>query len=166
MIRKSGSRFSMVASTRGVAFLPAYARNFLPGSVISRPIKSYVPTIDLVIDYNSANTSPTLKVFLSRTDELIARVSKKLGNPVDGRRGQCTLKNAEVCYPDQISEGKLEIGARYAGGRHQDHSCRVDRYFAYSTEGSGSPIPSNVRYPPWKLAAEEAGKGQGRRSSA
>ena len=87
MIHKSGSRFSMVASARGVAFLPAYARNFLPWSVISRLIKGYVPTIDLVIDYNRANTSPTLKVFLSRTDEPIARVSKKLGNPVDGREG-------------------------------------------------------------------------------
>ena len=87
MIHKSGSRFPMVASVRGVAFLPAYARNFLPWSVISRLIKGYVPTIDLVIDYNRANTSPTLKVFLSRTDELIARVSKKLGNTVDGREG-------------------------------------------------------------------------------
>src|SRR6266850_2453014 len=68
---------SLVASTRGVAFLPAYARKFLPWSVISRPIKGDAPTIDLVIGYNRANTSPTLKLFLSRLDELIARVSKK-----------------------------------------------------------------------------------------
>jgi LysR family hca operon transcriptional activator len=68
---------SLIASTRGVALLPAYARNFLPSSVISRPIKGYVPTIDLVIGYNRANTSPTLKLFLSRADDLIARVSKK-----------------------------------------------------------------------------------------
>jgi len=68
---------SLVASTRGVAFLPAYARNFLPWSVISRPIKGDAPTIDLVMGYNRANTSPTLKLFLSRLDELIARVSKK-----------------------------------------------------------------------------------------
>ena len=70
---------SLVASTRGVAFLPAYARNFLPWSVISRPITGDAPTIDLVIGYNRANTSPTLKLFLSRLDELIARVSKKVG---------------------------------------------------------------------------------------
>jgi len=36
---------SLVASTRGVALLPAYARNFLPWSVISRPIKGDAPTI-------------------------------------------------------------------------------------------------------------------------
>jgi LysR family hca operon transcriptional activator len=71
---------SLVASTRGVAFLPAYAQNFLPWSVISRPIKGDAPTIDLVIGYHRANASPTLKLFLSRTDELIARVSKKLGD--------------------------------------------------------------------------------------
>jgi LysR family transcriptional regulator, hca operon transcriptional activator len=75
---------SLVASTRGVAFLPAYAQNFLPWSVISRPIKGGGPTIDLVVGYNRANTSATLKLFLSRLDELIARVSKKLGSPIDG----------------------------------------------------------------------------------
>src|SRR5438105_14398118 len=34
---------SLVASTRGVAFLPAYAQNFLPWSVISRPITGDAP---------------------------------------------------------------------------------------------------------------------------
>jgi LysR family hca operon transcriptional activator len=68
---------SLVASTRGVAFLPAYARNFLPWSVISRPIKGDGPTIDLVVGYDKSNTSPILRLFLSRLDELIARVSKK-----------------------------------------------------------------------------------------
>ncbi len=77
---------SLVASTRGVAFLPAYAQNFLPWSVISRPIKGDAPTIDLVIGYKRANASPTLKLFLSRTDELIARVAKKFGGPsTEGR---------------------------------------------------------------------------------
>src|SRR3989441_5887575 len=68
---------SLVASTRGIALLPAYAQNFLPWSVISRPIKGDAPTIDLVIGYHKANTSATHKLFLSRVDELIARVSKK-----------------------------------------------------------------------------------------
>jgi LysR family hca operon transcriptional activator len=36
-----------------------------------------VPTIDLVIGYSNANPSSILKLFLSRTDELIARVSQK-----------------------------------------------------------------------------------------
>src|SRR2546427_3942523 len=39
---------SSVASTRGVALLPAYAQNLLPRSVISRPLRGEVPTIDLV----------------------------------------------------------------------------------------------------------------------
>ena len=68
---------SLVASTRGVALLPAYARNFLPWSVISRPLEGDVPTIDLVIGYSNSNTSPILKLFLSRTDDLIASVSRK-----------------------------------------------------------------------------------------
>jgi LysR family transcriptional regulator, hca operon transcriptional activator len=64
---------SLVASTRSVALLPAYAQNFLPWSVISRPLAGDVPTIDLVVGYNKANTSPILKLFLSRVDNLIAR---------------------------------------------------------------------------------------------
>jgi len=74
---------SLVASTRGVALLPAYVRNFMPWSVISRPIMGDPPTIDLVIGYSKANASPTLKLFLSRADELIGRVSKRLSDPAD-----------------------------------------------------------------------------------
>ena len=70
---------SLVASTRGVALLPLYVRNFLPRSVISRPLEGTVPTIDLVLGYHKANTSPLLKLFLSRVDDLIVRVSTKLG---------------------------------------------------------------------------------------
>jgi LysR family transcriptional regulator, hca operon transcriptional activator len=69
---------SLVASTRGVALLPAYAQNFLPRSLISRPLEGDVPTIDLVIGYSNANTSPILKFFLSKADDLIARVSQKV----------------------------------------------------------------------------------------
>jgi LysR family hca operon transcriptional activator len=67
---------SLVASTRGVALLPAYAKNFLPWSVTSRPLEGDVPTIDLVIGYSNANTSLILKLFLSRVDDLIARVQR------------------------------------------------------------------------------------------
>jgi LysR family hca operon transcriptional activator len=72
---------SLIASTRGVALLPIYALNFLPRSVLSRPLAGIAPTIDLVLGYHKANTSPLLKLFLSRTDELIARVSKRSGEP-------------------------------------------------------------------------------------
>jgi LysR family hca operon transcriptional activator len=69
---------SLIASTRGFALLPVYAENFLPWSVIARPIKGgNAPTIPLVVAYHKANASVTLKLFLSRVDELTARVSKK-----------------------------------------------------------------------------------------
>jgi LysR family hca operon transcriptional activator len=62
---------SLVASTRGLALLPAYAKNLLPWSVVSRPLEGEAPTIDLVVGYSKANTSPILKLFLSRIEELI-----------------------------------------------------------------------------------------------
>ncbi len=68
---------SLIASTRGVAVLPAYVQNFLPSSVTSRPLKGDVPTIDLVLGHKKSNESPILKLLLSRLDELVARVSKK-----------------------------------------------------------------------------------------
>jgi len=68
---------SLVASTGGVALLPAYAQNFLSESVTSRPLKGNTPTVDLVFGYNKSNESPVLKLLLSRLDELVARVLKK-----------------------------------------------------------------------------------------
>jgi LysR family transcriptional regulator, hca operon transcriptional activator len=64
--------FSMIASTRAVTLLPAYAKNYLPSSVSSRPIKGDAPTVDLVVGYNKASTSEILKLFLVRVDNLIA----------------------------------------------------------------------------------------------
>jgi LysR family hca operon transcriptional activator len=68
---------SLIASTRGVGLLPAYAQNFLPSSVTSRPLKGDTPTIELVLGYKKSNQSPILKLLLSRLDELVARASKK-----------------------------------------------------------------------------------------
>lgn len=68
---------SLVASTRGLSLMPAYAMNLLPRSVVSRPLKGPVPTIDLAVGYSKANTSPTLELFLSRVDELIAGGAQK-----------------------------------------------------------------------------------------
>ncbi len=73
-----GMAMSLVASTRGVTLLPAYAQNFLPWSVVSRPLAGIPPTIDLVIGYHKANRSQILKLFLSRSDDLVARVTKRL----------------------------------------------------------------------------------------
>ena len=68
---------SLIASTRGVGLLPAYAQNFLPRSVTSRPLKGDTPTIDLVLGYKKSNQSPILKLLLSRLDELVARAANK-----------------------------------------------------------------------------------------
>lgn len=62
---------SLVASTHGVALLPAYARRFLPGSVVSRGLQGDAPSIDLVIGFHQANTSPVLRLFLARADALV-----------------------------------------------------------------------------------------------
>ena len=70
-----GMAVSLVASMRGVTLLPAYGRNFLTWSVTSRPLADGGPVIDLVLGYHRANGSQVLKLFLSRVDTLIARVS-------------------------------------------------------------------------------------------
>jgi len=62
---------SLVASTRGLALMPAYAKNLLPSSVVSRPLEGEAPTIDVAVGYSKSNTSPILKLFLSRLDELV-----------------------------------------------------------------------------------------------
>ena len=63
---------SLVASVRGLALMPAYAKNLLPWSVVSRPLEGEAPTIDLAVGYSKANTSPILKLFLARLAELRA----------------------------------------------------------------------------------------------
>ena len=60
---------SLVASTRGFAMLPAYATNFLPWSVVSRPLAGETPTIDLLLGYHRANSSPVLRALLGRLEE-------------------------------------------------------------------------------------------------
>lgn len=68
---------SLVASTRGIALLPTSAEHFLTWSVVSRPLKGETPTIDLVVGYHKANTSPILRTFLSKIDDLTTRLSIK-----------------------------------------------------------------------------------------
>jgi LysR family hca operon transcriptional activator len=51
--------------------MPAYAENLLPPTVISRPLDGEPPSIDVAVGYSKSNTSPILKLFLSRLDELI-----------------------------------------------------------------------------------------------
>jgi len=47
--------------------------------VVSRPLEGEVPTIDVAVGYSKANTSPILKLFLSRLEELRAPPA---GNPM------------------------------------------------------------------------------------
>jgi LysR family hca operon transcriptional activator len=68
---------SLVASTRGLALMPAYAKNLMPWSVVSRPLEGEAPTIDVAVGYSKSNTSPILKLFLSRLEELRAPVHEK-----------------------------------------------------------------------------------------
>src|ERR1700694_3838754 len=62
---------SLVASTRGVALMPEYAKNLLPPSVVSRPLAGGIPTIDIAVGYSKSNTSPVLERFTARLDELV-----------------------------------------------------------------------------------------------
>jgi LysR family hca operon transcriptional activator len=68
---------SLVVSTGGVTLLPLYVQNMLIPSVVARPLQGEPPTIELVMGYNKSNTSPLLKRFLSRADELVANVQKR-----------------------------------------------------------------------------------------
>jgi len=65
---------SLVASTGGFTLLPLYVRNALIPSVVARPLRGEVPTIGLMMGYSKSNTSPLLKRFLLRADELVNRV--------------------------------------------------------------------------------------------
>jgi len=67
---------SLVASTGGISLLPLYSQNLLPKTVVSRPMRGAPPMVDLVIGYNEANTSPLLKIVLSKVDDLKFRVTK------------------------------------------------------------------------------------------
>jgi LysR family hca operon transcriptional activator len=71
-----GGVMSLIASTRGIALLPLYAKTFLPDSVTTRPLQGLGPKIDLSMGYRRANPSPILKLFLSRVNELPARISQ------------------------------------------------------------------------------------------
>jgi LysR family transcriptional regulator, hca operon transcriptional activator len=61
---------SLVASTRGIALLPEFARNFFTWSVISRPLAGEAPMIDLVLGYHRANKSRVMELLLSRIEEM------------------------------------------------------------------------------------------------
>jgi LysR family hca operon transcriptional activator len=71
-----GGVMSLIASTGGVALLPLYAKTFLPDTVTTRPLEGVGPKIDLSVGYRKANPSPVLKLFLSRVNELAAKIPR------------------------------------------------------------------------------------------
>jgi LysR family transcriptional regulator, hca operon transcriptional activator len=79
------SAMSLVASTGGVTLLPLYAQNLLSPSVVLRRLKGDAPTIDLVMGYSRSSTSPLLKRFLARSDELVNKVAQTVRWPAGGK---------------------------------------------------------------------------------
>ena len=69
---------SLVASTRGLSLMPAYAKNMLPWSVVSRPLKGEPPTIELALAYSNSNDSPILKLLLTKLGDLKAQAALKV----------------------------------------------------------------------------------------
>ncbi len=78
---------SLVASTGGFTLLPTYVRHALIPSVVARPLRGEVPTIGLMMGYNKSNTSPLLKKFLHRADELVNHVSQEEAHSRTLKRG-------------------------------------------------------------------------------
>jgi len=68
---------SLVTSTGGVALCPFYVKDQLTLRLVTRPLRGEAPTVDLVIGYSRSNTSPWLKRFLFRADELVRNVQKQ-----------------------------------------------------------------------------------------
>jgi LysR family hca operon transcriptional activator len=52
-------------------------QNMLTRNVVARALEGKSPGIDLMLGYNKANSSPLLKRFLFRADELVANVQKQ-----------------------------------------------------------------------------------------
>ena len=61
---------SLVASTRGLALMPAYAENYRLSQLSAARSKARHPIIEVVVGYSKLNTSPILKLFLSRLPAL------------------------------------------------------------------------------------------------
>src|SRR5262252_948934 len=78
---------SLVASTGGFTLLPRYVRHALIPSVVARPLHGEVPTIGLMMGYSKSNTSPLLKKFLLRADELVNRSFQEDGYSGPLKRG-------------------------------------------------------------------------------
>lgn len=68
---------SLVASTRGVAFLPVYALHLLPWAVVARPLEGAVPTVDLVLAHHRSNDGRLIRLLVSKAEEMATRVGRR-----------------------------------------------------------------------------------------
>jgi LysR family hca operon transcriptional activator len=106
-----GRALSLVSSG-GVMIVPTYLQNFLPDSVTKRPLKGDPPTIDLVLGYKKSNDSPILKFLISRSDDLVARVTKReASKPPDP-----TDKDTELTKMHDPDTGAAPANPRFAIG--------------------------------------------------
>ena len=69
---------SLVTSTGGVALCPLYVKDQLTPRLVTRFLQGETPAVDLVMGYNRSNTSPWLKRFLFRADELVRYFQKQI----------------------------------------------------------------------------------------
>lgn len=61
---------SLILSSRGVTFLPAYMSRLLPASVVGRPLAGKPPTIPLALGYRKNDPSPLLENFLLKANNI------------------------------------------------------------------------------------------------
>jgi hypothetical protein len=93
---------SLVASTRGLALMPAYAKNLLPWSVVSRPLEGEAPTIDLAVGLQQLNHLADSRPvpFAPRT----AEEEERAATPFDPGGVVTSLKGEhENCTPRTLS---------------------------------------------------------------
>jgi len=69
---------SLVTSTGGVALCPSYVKHQLTPTLVTRPLQGEIPTVDLVLGYNRSNTSPWLKRFLFRANDLLPNIQRQI----------------------------------------------------------------------------------------
>ena len=118
---------SMIASTGAVALLPVYPNNLLPWSVTSRPIRGEAPTVDLVVGYHKANTSPILKTFLSKIDDMIARISSKARRMKRSGIGPCpTMTGSQTVAAGPAPSGIVSSQTEPAYVHHCERTRRTN----------------------------------------
>ena len=112
---------SLVTSERGVALLPISIEDYLPPSIVSRPLKGEEPTVDLVVGYHRANASPILSMFLSRVRRLERTGAAQARQTTIKRapgRGRSRSRAGRQCYiPRRANSRRDDRGEGVAGSQ-------------------------------------------------